>query len=89
MAPASAGGEFGRRTAAIWDTPSRLVPPTVGMPYYWSMNVTVVHAHLPRELADRLDVAAAAELRSRSNMLAVLAAEGLRRRETAERQEAR
>jgi len=57
------------------------------VPYYWVMEVTVVHAHLPRDLAERLDVAAAAELRSRSNMLAVLAAEGLRRRETDEKAE--
>jgi metal-responsive CopG/Arc/MetJ family transcriptional regulator len=44
------------------------------------MEVTVVHAHLPRDLAERLDTAAASELRSRSNMVARLVDEGLRRR---------
>jgi metal-responsive CopG/Arc/MetJ family transcriptional regulator len=44
------------------------------------MEVTTVHAHLPRDLVERLDEASRDELRSRSNMVAWLIDEGLRRR---------
>ena len=50
------------------------------------MEVTVVHAHVPTELVARLDAASRDELRSRSNMVAALVAEGLRRRDV-EREE--
>jgi metal-responsive CopG/Arc/MetJ family transcriptional regulator len=54
------------------------------------MDVTVVHAHLPRELAEQLDAVSRDELRSRSNMVAALVAEGLRRRSAdVEREESR
>ena len=53
------------------------------------MEVTTVHAHMPRELVARLDAASRDELRSRSNMVAALVAEGLRRRETDEREDER
>ena len=49
---------------------------TVGIAYSSVMEVTTMHAHLPRELVERLDEAVRDELRSCSNMLAALAAEG-------------
>jgi metal-responsive CopG/Arc/MetJ family transcriptional regulator len=51
------------------------------------MEVTVVYAHLPRELVERLDAASRDELRTRSNMVAALVAEGLRRRNADEKAE--
>jgi metal-responsive CopG/Arc/MetJ family transcriptional regulator len=43
-----------------------------------------VAIHVPRELAARIDEAAAAEYRTRNNLAKVLIVEGLQRREPAE-----
>jgi metal-responsive CopG/Arc/MetJ family transcriptional regulator len=45
------------------------------------MDATTVHVQLPREVIARLDERSRDELRSRSNMVAALIAEGLKRRE--------
>jgi metal-responsive CopG/Arc/MetJ family transcriptional regulator len=45
------------------------------------MDATTLHVQLPREVITRLDEQARGELRSRSNLVARLVDEGLRRRE--------
>ena len=48
---------------------------------------SVVHLRVPAEVIERLDEAAVAELRTRSNMAVRLVDEGLRRRELAAEKE--
>ena len=43
--------------------------------------MTVVHAHMPRELAERVDRWAADKFRTRSNAIVALTDEALRRHE--------